>query len=33
VVFDGLPKDLVTQTQAANLEQAFLQLCPSLHAA
>jgi ABC-2 type transport system ATP-binding protein len=33
VVFDGRPKDLVTQTQAANLEQAFLQLCPSLHAA
>jgi ABC-2 type transport system ATP-binding protein len=32
VVFDGPPKDLVEQTQARNLEQAFLQLCPSLHA-
>ena len=32
VVFDGPPKTLVEQTQARNLEQAFLQLCPSLHA-
>ncbi len=32
VVFDGRPKELVEQTQARNLEQAFLQLCPSLHA-
>ncbi|WP_367849064.1 ATP-binding cassette domain-containing protein [Rhodoferax sp. WC2427] len=32
VVFDGQPKALVEQTQARNLEQAFLQLCPSLHA-
>jgi ABC-2 type transport system ATP-binding protein len=32
VVFDGRPEDLVEQTQACNLEQAFLQLCPSLHA-
>lgn len=32
VVFDGRPQDLVEQTQARNLERAFLQLCPTLHA-
>ncbi len=32
VVFDGQPQALLEQTQTHNLEQAFLQLCPSLHA-
>jgi ABC-2 type transport system ATP-binding protein len=33
VVFDGRPEALIEQTHALTLEQAFLQLCPSLHAA
>jgi ABC-2 type transport system ATP-binding protein len=32
VVFNGQPQALLTQTQTLHLEQAFLQLCPPLHA-